>query len=76
MLKIACNLCQANMKSGDLSQTLHFCERCLPHSEEYMKSVAALYGEAMDGFNKKVERLRADTLRTKISNKSQELKSA
>ena len=74
MIRIACDLCQTTMKTGDTSKPYHFCERCAPFGEDYVKGVDDLRRSAFDGFVKAVERLRAETVRTKIAKKTQELK--
>lgn len=62
MIKIACNICKRDLPlAGQNVQTpMHFCDRCLPDAEIYVREVAQLCEESANALNKAIDRHRGN----------------
>lgn len=62
MLKPVCDICKREVR-GDIRNTLHFCERCLPFAQEYIDKRATLAARIMSESEKRIDQFRNEFLR-------------
>lgn len=62
MIRLACNICKRDLPlhAQSLQNPMHFCDRCAPDAEQYMREVAQMCEENANALNKAIERHRGN----------------
>ena len=62
MLKPVCDICKREVR-GDIRQSLHFCDRCVPFAQSYCDKRAELAAKIMAASEKQIDQFRNEFLR-------------
>ena len=60
MIRLACNICKRDLPldGQQVQNPMHFCERCLPDAETYIREITQLCKENANALSKAIERHR------------------
>ena len=67
MIRVCCDICRKDLSQPHVTVgSFHFCERCSPYGEDYMREVTRLGAEGMMEIGKRIERFRNQYLKDRI----------